>query len=663
MNGRGRLEGSLFIIASLMLLALGSSVQAQGLFGAPCHFTISLNPDSQFYVRPTNITLSYVIKESSVTCFPSTGNFTGSLTFLDGATGIAYGRIPLSIPIGNSAVANGTIAVNAAYISSTGLPNYAVIANIYLKGSNFDNQTSAHFYLATRANVTINNVAVVPAGAAVGSILSLTGNFTNTGQLAATNASLFVTIVGPSGSVQNISQSMGKLRPGERRAFSINLRNAAQSSGKYAIQALAKYNDVSTFNNRAHSDVHISNEATTEYVVVGTSEINGAAGFPAPPTSLGPLIFTSLPLYASIQAYNSTSMLLSMSNPTNYTVRVNVSAERLPNVTVVPSGRFLIFLSNETKSEQILISTDGANIAGTYVVPINLTATYVADKVAHTIDGQFFIIVRVKPKEGNVIQTRLAYLSSPGRNVSNQYTVYNPLNGTAYRIAFDTELPFSSVSNTSKIHVSKGQGAFNITASLSGAYNLQWDLAQLGAHKEAVFSYYTTNTSDITGLLNPVTALSSSLNNISSLTLLNTTIHSVQTNNTGKSITVYEAYSGNRPTNVTYFLALVSPSTQGSPHIFNAYHSVMESNDSISAQTFDIESTATPGVYQYRLVILGPGISQSYPIYLNITAGPPQISVFEQNLIVGLLVITVLVSVFLAQIYLSYMSRKKCEVF
>ncbi|VVB76667.1 Uncharacterised protein [uncultured archaeon] len=269
-------------------------------------------------------------------------------------------------------------------------------------------------------------------------------------------------------------------------------------------------------------------------------------------------------------------------------------------------------------------------------------------------------MVRVKTPDGRVpLETRTAYLSGLSRNISNQYTVLNPTNRTTYRIGLYAELPKSTFSNSSQITVSGGEGIYLKSEKMQDTYLMEWQIPQLAPGEKAISTFNMTNVSTMKNLLNLTTSLTSSFDNVSALTLLNVTLPVVQTNSSAGKIIVYTAYSGDRPANVTYFMSLVAPSMDRMPPlIFNPYQYVMEQNNTIQMQTFFVQSTKVPGVYHYRLALLGPFIAQTYLIYLNITGVPPVMSASEQNILVGSLVAVVVITTIVVGVLISPLRKR-----
>ncbi|VVB77104.1 Uncharacterised protein [uncultured archaeon] len=598
---------------------LAASPHAQPALGiSSCYFSLDLKTDAPVYVQPSNVLINYTIHKSSTSCFPASGNFIGILTFLSASSGIAVENLQLSIPSTDLDTISGAISSNTSVV-----PAHGVIAQMYVKYINFANQTSVHFYTILPGRLVTDDLEVVPSSAAAGSRVSIVGNVTNTGQLAVTNATALVNVTTLQGvAIGALQGHLGTINPGEKRGFSISL-DLLSNSGAYAASAIVAYDDAYAYAGKSYYRRLKSDARSARYDIKQTSSPILGANSSTLPTSVGPIVFSSVPVYASFVG-GSIDTKLGLYNPSNNSVSVDISDTSSASVRIVPSVSSLTLKSGEMKTVTLQISSLNSS-QGTYTLPVNMSASYVSNNAVHVVKGNSYIFVRVKSGQGALLPyAHTYYLSGINGTVSEQFVIYNSANKRANDVLLEDLIPRAAIENASQI---TGAGAATPHVSLFGdAYAVSWDIPGIEPHQTAVLNGTAVNLSLGPVLKKtPIITLAYTYDNVSPLSLVNVTPPSVYTNDTGKKFAVYVAYSGTTPLNVTYLMSLVSPLVRAnSPVVIDPYLTLHENPNTIQNLTFEIQSTPAPGTYLYELAIIGGITGKTYPVLLTVAGKPAE---------------------------------------
>jgi len=562
-----------------------------------CPFKITLNV-SPAYMRYGNITMQYTL-QSITDCFIQ--DMQGSFEILN-TTGAVLWRKSLLANYTNLTPRTYNVSIKAASLANGTYYAYVKFANMYTQASN-----TSKFELLNPANIVITRFYGSGSTVPLNSPFYVFVNITNTGQLTSNPIQLNISISGPvpfSG-----TYTLSKLMPHAYENISIYIPNVTTQHGNFTAHAVAYYSTKAP--NANVIAYNISNKMSFIFYVLPGRPIKPTP-IPITPTPLVSL--TSAPLLVAVPAGVPVISQLSFSDISTAPETVNISISKEFANIVRLSASTLELLPGQVLTAQVAFTPLSNTTPGTYIIPINITAT-IANKSTSTTE--FATLVVSKPTSAAELSTQTLLINNTNQ-ASGTLAIKAPANTSLSNFTVEARIPASAVKNISDIY------AYGLPSNITeqdGYYVIDYYVTYLPKGQET-YAYYTLNKPNQAFLRfaqnllmmpsKPAPAQALRILSISTPTLYA---------NSSTNMTVSALYTGTVAGQV-YFAITAPPGVSVTPAsiVQNA------STNQLLFANFRLTSTGSPGTYMLSLYAAYAGYNTTYSIPLIVLPKPVSIT-------------------------------------
>ena len=587
---------------------------------AACHFNLSFYSPSQFYLSLPSMTFHYTASTAG-SCTPS-APFSGYVELYRNGALSSFETMRVAVTPLQAGETSGTISINSANLTPA-----SYTAQFYLSSANYKSTTSTSFYIIKPADLLITNFTVQPSNVTLGSGISFIQDVSNLGGLSSTNTTLNIAVSGPGNFYDVVHQKLGDIGKNNAQTVITQLAGDSVVAGVYTINENVSFTSNLTAGGITYSaGTLLSNTQKGSYAVYynASSAYNASIGLPTPPSNIGALSISSMPIYARVLIGNTTTNYLGLTDTENLTVGVRIIVPNVPYGKITTSIKS--FLVNEGTSEYVqFVFTPYLNATpGVYAVPILISTN------GHGIitNGTVYLIFDIEKKTPSVASFDMAEESTNyGKNLGVSLNVYNPthsaLNNTVMSVKFSSfAAPIGDILLT---------GAQANKATSGGDTSLEWFIPSIQPGHSAQIGYSVSNITDLQLLLGPsINLASTSGSTAPTFTLINMAPINL-TLGENASLTVSGLYQGAYQSSMT--LRLSSPLA----HVANPVQVVPDVMQSqIISTSFMIVPTIV-GNTTLSFSVNGQGINETYyiPIVVSTksTALTRSVQTVEKNLL------------------------------
>ena len=568
-----------------------------------CAFNVSLSSPSQFYLSPPSITFDYTAS-SKASCTPSAPSSGYVELYYNGALS-SFETMHVPVQQLQAGITSGTISIN-----STNLTPGSYMVQFYLSSANYKSTASTSFYIIQPASILITNFTVQPSNVTLGSGVSLIQDVSNLGGLGSTNTTLNIAVSGPGNFYDLVHQKLGDIGKNNAQTVITQLAGDSVVAGSYTITENVSFTSGLTAGGITYeAGKLLSNTQRGSYTVFynSSSAYNASVGFPTPPSRIGALSISSVPIYARVLVGNTTTNYLGLTDTKNLTVGVRIIVPNVPYGKITTSIKS--FLVNEGTSEYVqFVFTPYPNATpGVYTVPILIST----DDPGIITNGTVYLIFDIEKKTPAVGSFDISEeLTNYGKNLGVSLNVYNPthlaLNNTIMTVRFPSfAAPIGDILLT---------GAQSNETTSGGETSLEWFIPSIQPGHSAQIGYSVSNITDLQLLLGPSISLASTSGSTApTFTLINMAPINLTLGENG-SLTVSGLYQGAYQSSMT--LRLSSPSANVANPV-QVVPDVMQSQ--IISAPFKIVPT-TLGNTILSFAVKGQGINETYYIPIVVSA-------------------------------------------
>mgnify|MGYP001626351917 CR=1 FL=1 len=595
-----------FVFLSFMLAsahASGSGTVTASVY-VICPGKIAFSPSSAFsYLKPFNITLNYTVAPTSNCIIP---NVTGNFTLVNKVNqSIAYIKAiklynissPLKneISFGTNSIANGTY-----------------YAEIDLKEYTYPIRNSSTIFLFNPANI-IAKASVYPSSASPATPISLVISLFNNGELASNTIRLNISVAGPQSF--SLYKNESPLSPGSGENVTFTFSNLT-ATGAYNVVVKARYSttlqkQVLSNTSTATASFSIYSPTPTPIPTPTPTPVPTPTSVPKPIVPLPTVGIISAPLLSSsIQGTPSISQI-SLINNGNATETVSISVPKIYSSIVSVSASSFAIKPNENIAVQLSFTPNLTMAPGTYVIPLNVTATIQNRSTTAKEYVSFTVYSQSSPSKDILNQVLL----SNNTNIANGVLqIRNPTNSTIFNLRIATMIPKIVASNLSQI---SAYGLANNITESNGYYVINWLVPYLPKGGSA-YAYYTIskprNQNLLTNIQNIMTVPTTYAPS-TQLKVVEINVPTFYANSTG-SISMEELYTGTSLQQVSALL-IAPPGISVSPSMYI----VNASPNTVLTQEFKIK-VSSPGTLMLNLYLSTQGFNTTYTIPLVVLPMP-----------------------------------------
>ena len=468
MEKDGTLRFAIFLIALTILSSMAQISIAQQTNTVTanvvvvCPFSVRLTPQS-LYPQVGNIIVNYTVV-STAAC---NATVTGTARFYNPS--YPANSVVLNI----SAKSSNSISEYQLEFNSLLLYPGRETAQLTLKDpqTNQTNLSTKTFELVGAANLSIVNLSV--PGVYVGSPAYFYMSVLNAGGYSASNIIAHWKVTGPATYSANIPiNPMAGQNATEN--ISSEQNNITSLPGTYSLALYLSYESIGIGKRTKNYSI--------SYTVLQHRQNSGAPTSLPPPnisTSKPLLTIESTPVLISGAIATSISYI-KIKNGGNSTEQVNITVPKYSFLSL--SATSISLLPNESVYVQLALNRN--NVTGSYVIPINITAT----SGGLTNTQKEFIMYRSQNESRSqpIISTQINLLNGTGNALGTiQITAPNatPINN----IYVKTSLPVGIASNISDI------SAYGLPSTINGSdgrFNITWNVPYVGSGG-SVYAYFT----------------------------------------------------------------------------------------------------------------------------------------------------------------------------
>ncbi len=445
-----------------------------------CPFNVTLNM-LPGYTRPGIAAFNYTI-HTTANC-----NATDLIGYynVSNVTGTVYSK---SVSL---AKINETPVTFGMQLNTTKLSEGSYTASLVFTGYNTKSISYAKFSIFNIAEILISKFS--SQNVAQNAPETFYVQLYNNGSFSSSNVVLEISIAGPRSYAFNYTEPA--MAPGQQSNLSISISNITSTSGSYVANATAYY--------YVNSVQRRSNSLFSSYSVLPP-----APSAPPPPKKvvtpivvMPQLALTYVPLYTeetvgassvsqiSFKNTGSSAEGISIAIPNEYYSLVTLSAN---SITLQPGG---------SASVELLFRAQPSSAAGSYTIPINVTAT-----IANVTKAQTeYISLTVSPSvPGKQQVNSQVFLTNSTNDASGIVQVANPTNSTMHNVTLETMLPIGVAKSLSQI---TAYGLPNNVTEEDGYYVIRWFVGLLPKN-QVVYAYYSiANVSEQPQLMEAQTVL------------------------------------------------------------------------------------------------------------------------------------------------------------
>ncbi|MGC8629190.1 MAG: hypothetical protein ACP5T4_03205 [Candidatus Micrarchaeia archaeon] len=586
----------MFAFAFLLFLAFPDSIASvptnvTASVTVTCPFDVFVNA-SPAYMRYGTFNISYSL-QSITNCFIQ--NMSGTFILINSSNSVVYSK---------KLVANYTNLTKRTYIVTLNAMNFSngtyvakvSFANAYTKATN-----ASKFVLLMPANIVIVRFYTPNTRLQNNQPLIVYANITNTGQLTSNPLRLSFALIGPETYFTNFT--LPKLLPFAYDNISFSVPNATVQHGTYTAYATVYYSTTAPYSNlTAYNKTPTS---SFSYYVVQGPPIK-----PIPPVVIPQVSLETLPLFISTSVGIPVVSQFSFSDASSLPETINISIAPAFSDIAKLSASSITVKPGETVIDAILFSPSANTMAGTYVIPVNISATIANATRAATE----YVMLEVVPKtNGTDLSTQLL-LTNNTNQASGTILIKAPANRSLSNFTLSTRIPLQAVANVSQI---VAYGLPNNIIKQDGYYIITWHVSSL-PKGQTTYAYYTLqkpNPAFLTFSQN-LLQMPSSVAPFQILRILNIEIPTLYTNST-QQITISALYTGAEPQEVRFMLT-VPPTITVSP----AERVVNASTNQLLMPTFNITTGPSTGTFIATLYIFTKGYNQTYSLPLIVLPKP-----------------------------------------
>jgi hypothetical protein len=573
-----------------------------------CPFSLSLVSTYAVYLIPTDANLTYSINAIGSECSGRT-SVSGNIIVRNSTTDLQVYSGNFSYSGIGTAMFTNTIAVNTVKISHGDFVATASFAN----SLGASNSSALSFQALYPANLILSNLAISPSSPTINSQVTLSGTVSNKGDIAAGNVVLNFLFSG-SNTTLTEHQPLSSMPPGSSSSFQISFSNVSSVLGAWSADENVTYNSILDERGTVFGSNYIASKSQSiSYLVVkqpSGSSSTPAQQLPPPPSAVGLLRFSEVPLFLGMLNGTSASAQIGLSNNASVPIWVNMSVPKISSVSLMLSSTDVYLPAKESQFVGASVETTNKTMLGTYVIPINFTAAAVGGSA---VNGSFYINFNVQNRTSNNTVTQTISLLNYSKQASAALQVRNPTNRTIFNATVSVKLPVFTAANASDI-IPSGQIA--TVSRIDNLYVINYTISKLGP-KESTYLYYTVKDVKAPEYLDDASTSFISRSVQSNSTLRITDI-SVPTFYKGKSgyINVTALYVGGNAGNVSFRL--------GAPPgivVSNQYQPYMAFSNQLLRASFQIGGISQTGTYLLTLYASAPGTNQSYSIPILVIQG------------------------------------------
>ncbi len=470
--------------------------------------------------------------------------------------------------------------------------------------NNFSNSTQLSFSTLAPAVLKISNLSVTST-LTQGSLLTISQDILNNGNLTASNIVLHTTITIPGSNSIIINSTIPNVTPNSQELFEFEINNATAVLGAYKVSEYLGYYDGSNMNT--------SSTSKTSYTVIAQPASGGQGGgggglspttIPSPPTSISSVSLISIPILSGVLGLLDMPSYLSMQNTGQYPVWVNISApNNLSFGSLVISSKSTYLPPNQQLNVQIYVTKSSNALAGIYIVPINVTVSQHGSLPAQET---LYNIISIETK------TSLPQISTGSITISNN-TVFgtleitNPLSKAIYNSTAYIDIPTTAIRRIADIQLS---GAISNITTSNNLLMMEWKVPQLQPNGSVNVYYSIKNVTDPSIFINPSTEFVVPSQTKSAVKVFDIHLPSIQPNGTSP-VYISAIYTGQNPGNIT--LSLSAPY---SIIISNQSQTFYVSPNSQINAGFNVTARGDTGTYILTLQVKGRGTNDTYQLPL-----------------------------------------------
>ena len=620
----------LAVVATPQLVMATQSVNVNAIITVTCVFGLTFNSAQSAYVQPTNVALTYSLR----TLGPCTQSFINGNVIIKNSTGypvysanflytnVGQTSFTNTLTLNSIALGHGAFNAYAAFNANSPVPNY--------------NSSSLSLQIYRPANIVLTGLAVSPASSQINSQITVNGYIDNTGDISAGNVILHMLFTAPTSATTSINTSLSSVAPGSNDTFQVSLSNASSAVGAWNVVADVSYNSVYTSGSSVFgSNYLVSDSQTANYSITAVPPKSGSSGPPSsqpiPPSSIGSLSFSQLPIFFGILRGESASTYIGLTNNASRAMWVNITVPQFSPASFTISANSVYLLPKQNLLLTATLRTNSSADYGTYSLPLNVTATVVNGTPARS---QLYMGFRVSNTSVKTALTQSVSLFNYSKQAVVSLLIRNPTNFTLYNSTAKIQLPLFIVKSAAQI-IPSGQPS---TVALgNNAYVITYTVPEL-APGQSTTVYYTirdvVGPEYLSGVGATFVAQTNKLN--STVKLIDTKVPTFYVGQQG-TINVTAIYVGASTGNASFSLA--GPSSVA---IQNPYMQYNVFSNMVLRPSFMVQGIAQPGTYLLTLYTKAPGDNQSYSILIvvlqnsNYTGVVPKITLGNGNFLTAL---------------------------